>query len=292
MPEQKLVANSTLLSQHGWLKVCEHAHECVATGVDRSGRLSNQIVKARLVGETKSFAFVGTKRAFGPFHPGTRLIDADGNVRSVAEIVLENLIGALRFENVTGVDGLVFEERDALRLWSEIRAKALIETEEHLVFLAAGTSALLTAKRDWCSVSGPSPSVYGDGMQPAYLRIGKAEFLEAITEKPSDRLQELISLVFPTTEEGAIVIDRDDFIWCLWSLLFSDQRKGGEIELIFDSLQHSTTVAISPKTSKSSFILSRGATAFFRNQDAGIFEVSWDDSSWSPISSGFILPAT
>lgn len=289
MPRQKLVDSSTLLNQHGWLKLRGSACEYNAVGVDRSGQLTNRVVTARLIGDTNLFAFVGSKSAFGVFHSDTRLVDADGEVRTVDEIVLENMIGTLHFENVTTIENLVLRKREALNLWSELRKVAVVEDEEHIVLLAGGLQDRF--KRDWCKVFSPAPLAYADARQPAYLGVRKAKFLETITANPNEVLQELITSMFQTTQEGAIVVERDDFIWCLWMLLFTDQQKAAELELTFDSLQHSTTVSIAPKTSKSSRILSRGATAFFRNQDVGIFEISWDDPSWSPISSGFILSA-
>ena len=290
MPKQNLVGNSVLLSRHGWRRVGTESKECVTVGVDRSGRLAEMPLRIQPVGETSQFAFIGSKRVFGAFHLDTRLIDANGIVRSVAQLVLDGEIGDLRFENVTELDEFSFGQDDPERIWLELQEWAEFKNDKRLVLLARGV--LPGSQDDWWSLLGLTRLFDQEDSAHSYLCLEKDRLSRALNHRPGDVLNKLIMARFEVTEEGAVVIDRDEFIWCLWLLLFFDQSRRGEIELTYDNLQHSTVVTVAPKTSRSSQVLNKGACAFLRSQIVASYEIEWDDTSWSPISSGFILPAS
>ena len=93
MPKQKLTGGSSLLTPNGWLKPISENNVGGVIGVDRSGKLTEMPIEISAIGKVDTVAFIGSEKAFGQFHPESRLIDSDGASRRASKIVEESRIG-------------------------------------------------------------------------------------------------------------------------------------------------------------------------------------------------------
>lgn len=290
MAKQKLTGNSCLLTAHGWRKLQDRSSGGSSIGVDRSGKLTEEYVEVSPIGDLDKVAFLGSSGAFGQFHPESRLIDSDGVSRSASEIIEKNLVGECRFENATYVDGGIASADIINDLWMELKRSAIIRGDNQIILPARGLIAtdtsshfeVLEDEEDWATTE----------VRPRYVCIEESKFKEILLKFWPDAILELIGILFEKTEDRIILFDRTNYIWCLWFLFLSGGQDGVAGELGYDSLQHTTRIWLTVDAANSSSGFSKGGTAFFKNQLDTAYEAYWENPSWSPISSGFILTSS
>ncbi len=244
-------------------------------------------VEISAIGNVETVAFIGSEKAFGQFHPESLLIDSDGVSHRASEIVEENLIGKCRFENAVHVDGIAIG-RDALDgLWTELENAAILANGSHLILPAKGQKADGVEVRSMHLYEPDEPA--SQEFVHRFVQFEENELKSTPSKKVGVTISGMIEILFEETEDGVRAFDRPDYLWCLWQLLLSEESTGHSGNLRYDSLQHTSRVYLTSDKVRLSSGFSKGGTAFYKAQPDVEYEIRWEESSWNPISSGFIL---
>ena len=286
MPRQSLTGNSSLLTPHGWLSLNHMANSESVVGVDRAGRLSEGSIQVAPASVLDKVAYIGSNEAFGQFHPTSVLIDSDGRSRTALEIVEDNLIGEWQFENVLSYEPCRPTDATIANLWTDLQKCSVLASDDRLVVPARGGSN---------SVSARFPLIADNRLRNpeaptlSYALVEKEVLRNAMMESWPDTVAEIVATLFEKTDEGPVAIDRGMSLLCLWQQLAQAYLGAREAQLEYDSLQHTTAIFMNFERVRPASGFSKGGTAFLRNQREQSYRIAWDDPSWCPVSSGFIL---
>jgi hypothetical protein len=262
MPLAVLTTHSTLLTPSGWTETST-ASVIAAIGVDRHGQLSIRDVEISISGEAAAEQFLGTRAAFGAFHPETVVVDAGGGRRSVASICEAEEILALKWESCVHGGDLMRLQSGMDQLWDAFGATALAGNGDTLVIKSC---------RD------------GFVDKERFVRLSRSQLeQDCIAFGFSGASKWITSLL--RTEVDLVSADRRVYRLALW-LATCRKAIGEGYRFAFDSIQHTCGVKVELAADVGQVEPRR--TAF----SAGITKrstISWIDRSWSPVSSGFIL---
>lgn len=289
MPQQKLVGSSTFLTRNGWRRLTCCNSTVSVVGVDRSGGLSEGMVDVHFAGQVNTVAYVGSETALGRFHPETKLVSSTGISLRIDSLVNEGQIGDLRFENAHYFSGYILNHDTIAALWEEIEAAAVMRRECEIILPARGEIPPKIDGRFGQFIGGGNSDLQPTNMK--YIRMDEPTFKSAMTDSFVDTICQFFSIFFEETESGDATFDIENYILCLWYQFILEIDGKATPCLRYDSLQYSNIVTLDHNSAASHSGLSKGGTAFVRAYGDAAYEISWQDPSWNPISSGFILPA-
>src|SRR5262245_53781546 len=126
MPSCALTSLSTLLTPDGWIRTDRTPSAGSVFGVDRHGSITLQPVSVQDCNVVTDVCFVGTRAAFGAFHPDSVVMDRAGGLRTVKSIIEADTLASIRFERAFEVDGSSATEAACAQLWSELRAVGIV----------------------------------------------------------------------------------------------------------------------------------------------------------------------
>lgn len=279
MPCARLVSLSTVLAPEGWVVAGALASTVTLLGVDRHGIPVSRKVRAAQGEASGRVTFVGTAAAFGAFSFDTRLISSDGKVLSTGEIAEGGRIREISFETYTELSGDAGRGDPPVTLWSTVAAAAA----------EAGDSSIALRRRDgeWRPSDKskfPVEAVFGGH---CYCILDKRTFASSFRRDWASTLLSLGRQWLFAGDDGRLELERAAYPFGLW-YVSALKAKGRHYRLRYDSLQHSSYMFIEEALT-STLPVERGACAFFTTTAGSATELEWEDRSWNPISSGFLL---
>lgn len=248
-----------------------------AIGVDRHGALVVQPVSIQDSNTVADVYFVGTRSSFGAFHRDTVLIDSTGVSRSLGSIIEADTVSSIRFERALEVDLSSTSDTACSQIWKELEGLCISRDEDAFYFRALQQRASPKLNRSYGMM------VRSSG-QRQYIVIQKALFLSALRETGLSVLLEALTRL-RSNGDGAIEVERVNYPLLLWLILHLHKNRDN-YRLAFDSIQHSTTVAI--ELEKTSGAIEQARTSFIAGV-AHAVAVVWEERLWNPVSSGFVV---
>jgi hypothetical protein len=279
MQYARLNSRSTVLTSAGWRKA-----DCQTEvfGVDRHGKVVPQRVSISHLREPTRAVFLASKDSFGYFSAETRLLDSTGAARTISSLVENNQISDVRFETVASLAGIVASDDSGLQLWASFSDFAATTNSEQTILRCRWPNKKLTDNAP------PFLSVRRFG-QHYYSVLNKPAFLRAFREDWSFTA-DILASKWLLTSEGTLQFHRDQFLFALWVLSARKQRNQGAA-LRFETRQHTTCIFMA-LTENQTLSGGTGASCFYMPTEEEPFELRWEDRSWNPISSGFLLAST
>lgn len=232
-------------------------------------------ISLELVHGDTSVCFVGTRAAFGAFHPHTALVDAGGALLKAETLVQHDDLSSIRFESAIAAEG-VDSAIDAGSIWQELKF-AGISNEDEAVFRTINSNA---AKQELPA----GVTVLSSSNDRHFIAVNRKDFCSALDRNGLTVLFKALQVV-RATAEGLIGLERENYPLSLWLLLYLAKNRTG-YSLTFDSLQHSSGLAIDLEQTSSA--IERLRTAFV-TKNGSAARIVWEDNAWNPISSGFLL---
>lgn len=252
----------------------------ICLGIDRHGRASLNTVRLTHAGVT-NVGFVGSTNSCGAFSPSTGITLSDGSTAYVSALISEGKVGRVSFEHYLECESEMLCTKDVLE--DILHCTSAYSDETKFVFryrdqdLAVPESRLPTKAASkvqlvdgvWYSVL-QWPSVIS-----SLAKGGRSVILE-------------LGRTWLNSGEGRIEVETDayPFVLCYLSALIGCHR---EYRLYYDSLQYTSIISIHENDRYGSGPVARGRCAFLLPFKAQEFVVEWDDPSWAPICSGFLL---
>jgi hypothetical protein len=271
-----LLSNKTILqTTNGWCAVESETSLRDVLGVNQQGTHSTSVVSIEFADTNTTICYLGTRAAFGGFHPETKLVTANGSVTKAAALVATDTFQNVDFELAADLSR-VSTNTNLDSVWNQLSAGAVIRTAEYLIFRIMSDAALPSSLRtDWLSVK----SEVGN----RYVLIEKPGFLASLSRKGAHILWDLFAFIY--LKENSLSFERQNYVFALWcaSYLGNARQKYG---LTYDSIQHSATVIVD-LTQKSSSI-EQIRTAFAADQGR-VLRLQWADHHWYPVASGFAV---
>ena len=279
MPSAKLIGLSTLLAPDGWIRAGVLKGTVTLVGVDRHGIPISRKVRAGQRETAARVTFVGTAAAFGAFSSESRLISSNGTVFSTAEIAEGGRIRETSFETHTELPEAAGRADPLVTLWPTLVDNAA----------AVGESSIALRRRDieWPPAVKSSFLVEETFGSHRYCIVKKGMFVSCFSRDWVSTLLALGRLWLFAAEDERLELERAAYPFGLW-YISALKAKGMHYRLRYDSLQHSSYMFIQEASTPIPPI-ERGACAFFAPGAASATELEWEDRSWSPISSGFLI---
>jgi hypothetical protein len=277
MPFCMLTASSTLLAPDGWLRVGKAPKEMATTGIDRHGALKEHVVTLEVVHDEVQGCYIGTRASVGAFHPSTLLLDSEGRKRSAGSIVELDVPSALKFECATIDLPGHLSDRSCDHVWEELSRSAAIRLDSGLLFKSRRASLSRGAKLPgWLKRQANK----GD----PYFALEKSGFIASLQSKGITELADF-AIIALANQEGVIEAERPCFPLLLWIIL-GLRRAKRDFRFAYDSIQHSTLLGITLEEKSGGIEQVRTA---FVGEGSRAAKLIWDDKSWSPVSSGFVV---
>jgi hypothetical protein len=276
MPSASLSGSSTLLTPLGWFLACELPTDTAALGADRHGLLVARQVRLTRAATKGRCAFVGTESAFGCFSCDTRLIAGDGAVHDISELIEERQIRDVSFETHVEFPGDPAAVDPVRSIWSTLC--------EHSPVSSPVAVALKRRDAGWAPSTPATFLVERSFGGQAYCVVHKDAFAGHARHDWAAGLLELGEWwLFVGGDDMHLDVERSSFLFALWYGA-ALRAKGRSARFRYDSLQ----------LEKPGLPLERGRTAFLApalGAGASTVQVEWEDRSWTPLSSGFLVAA-
>jgi hypothetical protein len=120
-----------------------------------------------------------------------------------------------------------------------------------------------------------------------YCVVAKAALMAAVTLDWSAAIDDLVTFWCYSSSDNRVEIERGMPHVIAWYLAASVFRSSSYV-LTYDSLQHSSYVFVT-KVSAPLDLIQAGKTVFLSSEQAPSVRLSWEDRSWNPVTSGFLL---
>jgi hypothetical protein len=220
--------------------------------------------------------FLGTAAAFATFLGDTRLIVSDGRNVAARKVIENGSVADLSFETILQPPSMEAIPFGVDEVWGAIRTEAAF-TKGLQIALRCNRPQLATRK---------FPRTMTDGGL-AYCVLTYDELESQCATRRAEAICELSARWFRNDEEKREDIERSA---CSFICLYLTARVGLQswYHLEYDSLQHTSYVSVCDSVTKP-VPVSKGACAFIGPETKRIVMVSWDDKTWSPLSSGFLI---
>jgi hypothetical protein len=239
-------------------------------------------VRAIGLGQSALCAFLGTSAAFGAFDASTRLVTADGSGPTVADIIEAGRIRDFSFETHTTLPRIARIGDSVAALWSTLAASAA----------AVGPSSVALRRRDdlWKPDGETAFLKEASFGNQKYCIVDKAGFATELSSDWPSSLVRLARLWSFDSQEKRLELERRAYPIGLWYVSAS-RATGLSCRLRYDSQQHTAVIFVEDVETEL-LPTQPGATAFFAPAAmTQVIELAWDDRSWNPLSSGFIVAA-
>lgn len=283
MPFAAVAADSILFARSGRMPAgaLKSSHEVL--GVDRHGQPVFRGVTTERSAESRRCGCLGTGTTFGIFADVSRILLADGTVRSVLEIVESGTIADHRFEHHLEVSESVTSRLVANSVWTELVTMSAVHDSSCVALRcrAQDIEKRLTSRRGMVAANAGSH---------AYCIVKKDAFTSAASVDWSGTIDELVNCWCYSPEDDRVEIERGLTNVIAWYLAANALRSMA-YTISYDSLQHSSYVFVM-KTDASSGLIEKGRSAFLVPESASIIQLKWDERSWNPVCSGFLLAGT
>lgn len=273
MPSEIISSLTRLATDVGWRDPLEvKPHEQVL-GVDRHGQVRAHTVVLETLSAVEPLSYLGTVASFGAFAPSTRIQQSNGVAAPLQFLIERGTVQDLLFEtvvpqftdNACRISGQnfaqMFRGQPAIHDTYLLRC---VEQSNDPHWHPDCISVRRILKQRFCLVD--------DAAARIYIKARWVKFIRA-----------LCRTAYYSKTDACIRIPRDQVDVTLWYLSTSDEP----CCLSYDNLQH--TCFIFGKTGDRNIPISHGRVAFRTSRKAPTVAISWEDRSWRPVASGFLL---
>lgn len=244
-------------------------------GVDRGGQDAAAPVVFKKHSIRERDVFIGTTRSAGIFSPRTMISDLWGRRYSANELANQDFSEEVLFESVTHSPQCKIGKPGLDSLWSGLRNEAALwSTAEVFVRFRRKPSDSFTP------VLGERKSF----SKREYYVLEKVR----IGTEPENLVQAIRELLVVFENESDISeLGRDSVIVVL-SGIAALTSVGEARALVYDSMQHSTTIGIAPISQERRAV--GGLRCSFRMpSESDLVEILWSANQWKPVCNGFVL---
>ncbi len=277
-----LVRESLVLTQGGWIPLVRSNLPQEIYGIDRHGRLSERHVACAVVKENSRCAFIATETVYGCFAPETRIVESEGRVLSLTNIVEGNLIADLSMEATMQLPpGLSISSIALDAFWSVLQQSAASQVNDKCILRCRGRRQPESSA--YPGTQGITIRKYG---KRAFCMISRGE-LKNLLSKNWVKTITALSEKWLENDEGYLELERFECgvgIWVLSALQHSDTS----YRLVCDTRQHTDLVCID-RVSGSTAVIGTGKCAFYTVDPTVQIKIDWEESSWSPVANGFVV---
>jgi hypothetical protein len=220
--------------------------------------------------------FLGSRKGFGAFAGGSRIISADGITGDARSMALIGNIGDMLFEATIASLADAFSTVEVTGFWKDLRAIACHDATEEMVVRCMYATGPSTT---------PAETVIrGDAR---YLRLSRRALGDDFSKDWRQCVIRLCKALFADVAAEPVCIPVATPLLALWYLTACISQ-GNPASFAFDSLQYSSFATVSPDASVSP-PLAKGGTAFIAPLLDEVFVLQWSDNTINPIANGFIL---
>ncbi len=248
-------------------------------GIDRHGAVMARPVDVRVSNHTADVCFVGTRAAFGAFHPNTMLIDSAGVSRPAKSIVDAETLATFRFERAIDSGASTLTDAACELIWRELDAISIAQNGKESLFRVLDAAETPRSSR-------PKSMTPHTSEGHRYVTIDRGAFSSALRTSGLSVLLDA-SRQLRSTPNESIEVERESCPILLW-LMSHLSTNGKNFRLAFDFIQHSSTVTMD--LMRTSSALEQARTAFIAGT-AHAVSVAWEEKLWNPVSSGFVVAA-
>jgi len=276
MPCATLSTKSTLLTAHGWSKA---KSQIEILGIDRHGKLVSAPVDIAPSPRPARIAFLASKDSFGYFSAGTRILDSTGATRFLSSLVESGDVSNVRFETVTEIGNIAPSTHCASALWTSFGNFAAVKSP---------TTAILRCRTPNKKLSHNVESFLSMRRlgQHYYSIVTRETFVAAFCRDWS-HTSDALAAKWLSTSEGTLEFHRDQFLFALW-VLSARKRQNEGVKLQFEARQFTTRIFMA-STGAPTLSGGAGASCLYLVGEEKPLEIRWNERSWNPISSGFLL---
>lgn len=276
MPSCPLVDSSLLLTLTGWSRADEIFGQHQLVGLDRFGRQQIQDVSIGTPSGSIQRCYLGTRAAFGAFHPDTTLIDAEGLRLTIRAILEAPTLDRFGFESVNELGVGSDAGEIYLKIWNDLRKAAINTNSELAIFRCSVHGSALRATCPWAKPL--------EGKDKAYVAVDGQAFMKELEADAQGTMARALELLF-ANDTQQVEVERKHHVLILWfaSLL---RNAGASYRLVFDTIQHSAIIGLD--VSQSSIATEQARTSFIGERGETV-TIAWAEKQWNPISAGFIV---
>lgn len=278
MPKSKLITTSTLFSDKGLVEACNLSGTVLIGGIDRSGHFSLAETVVKETQKSVENHFVGTEGAFGSFHPETKLITSKGTGYRACDLVNEDNYRNLFFENSLFVAGIKEFKMDHRIVFSYLRKHSLAETDKGKIVFHRRNPKRSSNKKYFELTKDNRHILLDEAVVKKGIESNCSGFLKSFVETA---YFDVIRSDYDDVRKDIILIPVSCYLISLWFVIYSEKK----CSLEYEQRQSSTTVRIN------NLYLQRYklSTLFRHVKKEREIEIEWQDPSWNPLSSGFII---
>jgi hypothetical protein len=284
-----LISSRTLfLTPAGWLSPGFGSNSVQIVGLDRHGRPAVEQIAFQATGLNERPVFIGTSDSCGFLSPRSALMDHSGRSWTTERIVRDGSVGEMRFEHPLTTDRIretrvaAVDDNIAQSLWRDLAYEAARHDDSN-AWIRQRAKPLPSDKRHkdgaWRCIPVGSRRYWHlqfSALAAAVQRPGVPDFLDGIQRAFGNEEQECQFM----SSSSALAMH----------VLMLTRLASADSSLAYDSLQHSCSVRIVPSDPEHS-AYSRGLCAFIAPRENAQWQISWNDSSWTPVCGGGLLKA-
>jgi hypothetical protein len=266
-----LTDNSRVLTAQGWLSPGAAGTEAVLMGIDRAGRPS--LGKVLVEHSPQEFpVFLGTRSSFAWLHAQCRIVASGEAI--VASNVLDHDVRDYHFETFVDLEST---ELCGELLWNDLMTRACFVGDD--VIVLRQRSPLSAPAEPWMHTF--------ERCSRFYLMLRKSELLAAVLARGANAVWLICSTISYVSSDGSWRLSIEDGCLGTW-MVSALQSMRTRYALSFDTLQFSSFIDLSLQPVEL-LPLERGACSFRAAQPTSSYRMLWEDNSWGPIVSGFIV---
>lgn len=282
MPLARISEQSALLAPGGWTSAARLVGQFEIVGLDRAGQPVTRTVQIAKVDSRSNIAFLGTSAAFGAFSMQSRLHLADGSPIDVTELVQAGCIADYRFEVFRSAGTRTAAPEAADSIWIALRQAAALHDSDTIVLrstAANNSNCKEDVRPTWAKIIRSE--------ECAYIILKKKPFTLAFQQHHDQVLGTIGSLCLRGAEDSGWQAERELHLVICW-LADALRQSGIQTEFAYDTLQHTCFVYLSP-AGVGPPPIGPGRCAFATATVADDLSLAWQDASWTPTVSGFLL---
>jgi len=275
MPSVEVLAASCVATRSGWQPLVALVPPNLLV-LDRFGTLVDVPIEVQQVG-VDTITFLGSRAAFGPFAPETRVLESDGGTCRLGALVDAGDVRDHNYEATISGVAREFRNVSDYGLWHGLRWLACASTEEELVVRCVESSAPVPRR---------VRSVDRAGIR--YLVIPRATLADSVRADWCSFVLELGRALFMREHDDRLEIPAMAFVLGLW-YVSALSATGTGFRFAYDTIQHSSYLFVHHTADVAAGGAVPGSTAFRRPLTEKVVRLNWTDPSWNPLVNGFIV---
>lgn len=282
MPSEVIVDQSLLLTRAGWSRANECSPTSRIVGVDRYGQFVEQNVSLQDIDGAETVAFVGLTGGLALLSERTRVIEISERRLNIGDLMQGTEIQNRRFEWPDGAGALVDSNHYTRALLQDLEEVAtFVKSDKILIRCGSKTAEPVNPRYQ----GGDHRTITQFGHRQ-YICLSKNKLADEWNEYSPDVIDFLVEH-WRTDEEGRLEFPRLGYRF-LMSIVLLGWQRGQRMQAVYDGLQHTCVLYITPDRASSTLMQSCKCTFIMPYKRQGI-NIAWENSGWAPLSGSVLL---